>query len=64
MQNEQAETQTRDPAPRPTSSYPALSISKPPPRRDRIMTYILSGLFAAAFALAIAAMVAHWWQAP
>jgi len=64
VQNDEAETQTRGPAPQSTSAYPALSISKPPPRRDRVMTYILSGLFAAAFALALAAVVAHWLQAP
>jgi hypothetical protein len=64
MQDEEAERQPRAPSPQPPSTYPALSISKPPPRRDRVMTYILSGLFAAAFVLAIAAMVAHWLHAP
>lgn len=46
------------------SQYPALSISKPPPARERVMTWVLSTLFGAALLLAIAAMVAHWWQAP
>ena len=64
MQNEEAETPPRAPSPQPGSIYPALSISKPPPRRDRVMTYILSGLFAVAFVLAIAGMVAHWLHAP
>jgi hypothetical protein len=64
VQNEEAETHSKEAAPLPASSYPALSISKPPPRRDRVMTYVLSGLFAAAFVLAIAAMVAHWLHAP
>jgi len=64
MQKEQPETQQSGPPPLPPSSYPALSISKPPPRRDRVMTYILSSLLASAFVLAIAAMVAHWLHAP
>ena len=64
MQNEPTDTSTREPAGAPISSYPALSISKPPPRRDRVMTFVLSGLFAAAFGLAVAGMVAHWLQAP
>jgi len=71
MQNEQADTPAPEgalrphgPANAPVSSYPALSISKPPPRRDRVMTVILSGLFAAAFGLAVAGMVAHWLHAP
>jgi hypothetical protein len=64
MQNEHAETSASGPAPAPVSTYPALSISKPPPRRERFMTIILSGLFAAAFGLAVAGMVAHWLHAP
>jgi hypothetical protein len=64
MQNDPAETPARGPTTAPVSTYPALSISKPPPRRDRVMTFVLSGLFAAAFGLAIAGMVAHWLQAP
>jgi hypothetical protein len=46
------------------SQYPALSISKPPPRRERVMTYVVSGLFAGALALALSGMVAHWLHAP
>ncbi|MDB4989284.1 MAG: hypothetical protein JWN04_4462 [Myxococcaceae bacterium] len=41
-------------------AYPVLSISKPPPRRERVMTYVLSSLFAGAALLGLAGMVAHW----
>ena len=40
--------------------YPALSISTPPPRRERVMTYVLTSLFAGAALLTLAGMVAHW----
>ncbi|MDB4975316.1 MAG: hypothetical protein JWN48_3657 [Myxococcaceae bacterium] len=46
------------------SLYPALSISKPPPRRERVMNYVLWGLFGSALALGLAGIVAHWMQAP
>lgn len=64
MQNEQTDASPSGPSGAPVSTYPALSISKPPPRRDRVMTFVLSGLLAAAFGLAVAGMVAHWLQAP
>ena len=42
------------------ASYPALSISKPPPARERAMNYILVSLFGGALLLALAGIVAHW----
>ena len=51
-------------APAQASSYPALSISKPPPPRERVMTWVLSTLFGGALLCALAAMVAHWLHAP
>jgi hypothetical protein len=46
------------------SQYPALSISKPPPKRERVMTYTLSTLFGGALLLALAGVVAHWLHLP
>ena len=57
---EHAEAPTPSAAPREQSLHPALSISKPPPRRERIMTYVLVSLFGGALLLGLAGMVAHW----
>lgn len=62
MEKDQAETSAQGALAAPVSTYPALSISKPPARRDRVMTFVLSGLLAAAFGLAVAGMVAHYLQ--
>lgn len=57
------QAQTPEPMPTRSANPPALSISVPPPRSQRAMSYVLGTLLVGSLALTLAGVVAYLLQA-